>query len=51
MRDLDISATAAVLVVRLRRDVEQLQTELAELRALQTAALDEWLEATWREME
>jgi len=51
MADLGVSAPAAALLVRLRREVETMQAELERLRRLEAAFFYEWDEGWWRELD
>jgi predicted NAD/FAD-binding protein len=51
MRDLGVNSTGAVLIVRLRREVESLQIETRRLRRRTSAGPQDWLDAVWRELD
>jgi hypothetical protein len=50
IRDLDVNPAGAVLIVRLRREVEVLQAETRRLRR-RRRSLDDWLDGFWRDLE
>jgi hypothetical protein len=49
--DLGVNEPGAALLVRLRRDVETLQHEVARLRRLEAQYFDGWREARWYDLE
>src|SRR5690554_5422225 len=51
MDDLGVNAPGAALLVRLRRDLELMQAELARLRRLEARLYGAWHEGIWREMD
>ncbi len=52
MRDLGVNPVGAALILRMKRDMEMLQAEMARLRRRRAAfSFDEWLEGVWRELE
>ena len=51
MRDLEVNAAGAALIVRMRHEIETLQNELDRLRVGEMNRRATWLEGVWREME
>ncbi|MCC6189827.1 MAG: hypothetical protein IT318_12400 [Anaerolineales bacterium] len=51
MGDLGVGAPAAALLVRMRRDLDRLQLELARVRRLEDQHLNDWREGWWREVD
>ena len=51
MGDLGVSAPAAALLVRMRRDLDRLQRELDRLRRLEDEYFNDWRDGWWRDLE
>jgi hypothetical protein len=51
MDDLGVNAPAAALLVRMARDLRQMQAELAQLRHLETRYFAAWEAEGWREID
>lgn len=49
--DLGVNASAAALLVRMRREMEAMQAELARLRRLEARYFYAWHDALWRELD
>jgi hypothetical protein len=52
MRDLGVNPAGAALLLRMKRDMEMMEAEMARLRRRQVAFnFDEWFEGVWRELD
>lgn len=51
MTDLGVNAPGAALLVRMRRDLERLQAEVARLQRMEDALFGDWRDAAWRDLE
>ncbi len=51
MRDLEVNAAGAALIMRLRHEIETLQGEVERPQIGELRYLDTWLEGVWRELE
>lgn len=50
MHDLDVNAPGAILILKMRREVEALQAENRRLRQPERFIVESWLEGAWREL-
>jgi hypothetical protein len=50
MDDLGVNAPAAALLVRMARDLSHMQSELAQLRRIETRFFARWEDGEWRDV-